>query len=297
MIFIKRILLFLSLFLLFFIFKELLEFYTLMRSVHPIAGYLTLTLIGVVIYYFIGIPIYSILKLPKAIAPAANRTDEPDVIKNRLELFRENDYLKSINYHFPIDQADERTYDEMVKLLQGRCKEIRSRYITRLFYSSAISQNGFIDVILILSSSVNLIKEIFTLYNGRASNRDLITIGKKVYLSMAVGGSEITEYATEEIVTVLTAKVVTVMPFINKLTSSIMDGFVNAAQLTRISYITENYCIMTYIESNKDLSPSPKFIRETAKEIIADIRSKVPDRPVKRGLKKTVRILTTRKTV
>ena len=57
------------------------------------------------------------------------------------------------------------------------------------------------------------------------------------------------------------------VPFIDKILASIADGFVNSVMLTRISYITENYCKLHYIESDKELYPSPGFVFDSAKNI------------------------------
>jgi len=45
--------------------------------------------------------------------------------------------------------------------------------------------------------------------------------------------------------------------------------------LTRISYITENYCKKTVVASDKDLLPSSEFIFASAKTITEDIRDKI----------------------
>jgi hypothetical protein len=45
--------------------------------------------------------------------------------------------------------------------------------------------------------------------------------------------------------------------------------------LTRVAFITENYCKLLYIESEKSLYPSPKFIIDTTNHITADIKGKI----------------------
>lgn len=274
MAFVKKIFLFLSLFLLYFIIKEFLELYVLMQSIHPIAGYLTLAFLFFAIIYFIALPVIGILKIPEAPGPVLDERDEIKLIKGRLDRFRENNYLTSIEYNIPMvseENALRRTYLEAASKLKDNCDNIRKKYVRQLFISSAISQNGFIDSILILSSSINLIKEIFVLYNGRTSNKDLIAIGKKVYFSMAIGGSEVTEYASEEIISKLSSDVLKSIPFFDKIAGSITDGFVNAALLTRVSYITENYCVMTYLKDAKELYPAPNFIIKTVKHLTSDL--------------------------
>ena len=80
-------------------------------------------------------------------------------------------------------------YSKRIELLVKECANIRKKYVAQLFYSSSISQNGFIDAMLVLSYSINMVKDIFVLYNGRVTNRDLFNIAKKIYYSIAIAGS------------------------------------------------------------------------------------------------------------
>jgi hypothetical protein len=274
---IKRLIFILSLAILYIIFKELLELYMAAKSLHPIAGYILLIGILGFITYFIGIPIFKIIRMPRFYGPTKNKDEIPSIIKQRIDNFRNNNYLINRGFDFNSITYSEETYKKIIDELQTESQRIRKKYVSQLFYSSSISQNGFLDAILILSSSINLVKEIFILYNGRVSNRDILTIGKKVYYSMAIGGSEGIEYATEEIISKVTSEGVKSIPFIDKVMGSIADGFVNALLLTRISLITENYCNLIYIESDRSLLPSPTFILETTKNVTVDVVDKVKD--------------------
>jgi len=283
----KRLLLFFSLVLLYFIAKEFVSFYQFFRSIHPIAGYASLVAIVIFVFYFVVSPIIQIIKLPKSYSPTSNEDEVDDILKHRIEYFRTNEYLSKTKFDFLGIQNDKKSYEKIVEQLQPESERIRKKYVSTLFYSSTISQNGFLDAILILSSSVNLVKEIFILYQGRVSNRDLWEIAKKVYYSMAIGGSEGVTYAADEIFSKFATGGVKSIPFADKIFSSLADGFINAALLTRISLITENYCKLVYIKSNKDLYPSPGFIATTTKFLVSDITEKLFDELVKMSKEKT----------
>ncbi len=286
--FIKRIIFFISLFLLYFVIKEFLEFYILLRSVHPVAGYVSLIMISGILIYFILIPVFSIIRMPVYKGPTRNEEQEAELIRHRIIRFKKNEYLNSIQFEFGEGIDDREQYHRIMEKLQPECDRIRKKYVSQLFYTSSISQNGFIDAILILSSSISLIKEIFILFNGRVSNRDLLTIGKKLYYSMAIGGSEGVEYATQEIFSKLATKGIKSIPFIEKILGSLADGYVNSILLTRIAYITENYCSLTYIRSERDLYSSPKFISNATKNIISDIFDRISATMRKMALDRTV---------
>jgi hypothetical protein len=274
---IKRIIAFLSIILIYFIAKEFLDLYVTLNAVHPYLAYAFILVAAGVLVYFVGIPIYRIITIPKAPAPLKNEENIGKEIEKRFELLAANPYLLSTGYDLASVPRTKEGYEKVMKVLKKESARIRNRYVNGLFYSSAISQNGFIDAILILSSSVNLVKDTFVLYNGRVSNRDLLAIGKQVYYSMAIGGSETVEYATGEIFSKLSTEGMRSIPFFDKILGSLADGFVNAALLTRVALITDNYCSKLIVTSERDLRPSPAFIVSTAANITGTVQRKLFD--------------------
>ena len=185
----KRIFFFISLFVLYIIFRELLELYAYASTVHPYLGYAVLIFILGTLIYFVFIPVYRILTLPVNPGPVSDQSKEAELIDLRVQNFKKNKYLKTKGYKWQSEDSGE-NYSGAIKIFNTECEKIRQKYVAQLFYSSSISQNGFIDAVLVLSYSVNMIKEIFILYHGRVNNRDLWQIAKKVYYSMAIAGSE-----------------------------------------------------------------------------------------------------------
>jgi hypothetical protein len=285
---IRRIVFFLSLFLLVFILKELGELFVLAKSIHPVLGYVTLAILAAFLFYFVVIPVYKIIKIPTGLGPTTDPQKTQQIIQSRFDRFKKNPYLLESGFDFESTEENREGYERVTGVLQKEAKRIRKKYVLQLFYSSSISQNGFLDAILILSSSVNLVKELFLLYNGRVSNRDLLVIARKVYFSMAIGGSEGVEYATQELFSKFATDGFKSVPFADKIFGSLADGFVNAALLTRISLITENYCREVYIKSDRALYPSAEFILTTTKFITGDIVDKLVIELIKMSKEKTL---------
>ena len=287
---ITRVFYFLSIFLLFVILKELTQLFVLARSVHPIMGFVTLAVIIGFNAFFIIVPIFRIIRIPKNYAPASDPRKAAEIREHRINKFRSNPFLLDSQFDFSeIGTGNsEKEYNRIIEYLQVEGEHVRRKYVLQLFYSSSISQNGFLDAILILSSSVNLVKDLFILYHGRVSNKDLWAIVKKVYFSMAIGGSEGVEYATQELFSKFATEGFKSVPFADKIFGSLADGFINAALLTRISLITENYCTMPIIESEKDLYPSSEFILTTTKLITSDILEKMTVELLRMSREKTV---------
>lgn len=273
--FVKRILFFFSLFLLYIIIKEAFTLYQFTHDVHPVLGIATLIAIAVFIIIFIMMPVFQIIRIPRNYAPVKSIKKVPGLIEHRMRNFRNSPYLRQIHFDLDAVPIDEEGYIQVIKAIKPEAERIRKKYVTQLFYSTSIAQNGFLDAILILSSSVNLVKDFFILYHGRVSNKDLLAIARRVYYSMAIGGSEGVEYATEEIFSKLTAGGIKSIPFASKILGSIADGFVNAALLNRISFITENYCKRLCIDSERDLYPSFGSVLSSTKIITSDLIEKL----------------------
>jgi len=271
----RRILYFISLFVLYLIFREFTDLYLSARAIDPILGYGVLVIILLVLIYFVIVPLYRILTLPVAPGPVAQKEQEDELIRKRIGRFAKNPYLIALGMQHPAGEDDGAYYHRIMQVLAKECRKIRQRYVAQLFYASSVSQNGFIDAVLVLSSSVNMVKEIFILYNGRVNTRDLINIARNVYFAIAIAGSEGIEYVTDEIITKLGSQSMKSIPFLDKILGSIADGFLNALLLNRISYIAENYCRLTVVPDPKKLSPSPAEIFSATKHITADITEKL----------------------
>ncbi len=266
----KRLALFIVALFVYLILREMLNFYVLAYTANPYLGYLVLVILLSVLFYFVIIPLYRISRVSGDPGPVRKKRKEAELMEMRLQRRLGNKHLKDMGYTHPVEGSLEERYELSTEELSQRCDEMRRRYVVHLFYSSAVSQYGFIDAILIFSANVNLVKEIFVLYTGRASGRDLFQILKQIYYSIAIGGSEGVEFAVEELISKMGSDTLKSIPFFDKVMASIAGGFTNAILLSRISLIAENYCRMTTIESTHDLSPDPVQILDSTKAIVAE---------------------------
>jgi hypothetical protein len=269
---INRLLFFFAIAVTILVVREFLSLYNDISRIDEYLGYAFLVFVSLILIYFVIIPFVKIVSIPRVHPPVKDSGEVENLIRKRLTAFEKNKLLPVLNN---TSFTEKERYDESIKVLTGEVQKVRKVYVSRLFYSTSISQNGFLDAIFILSASINLIKEIFIIYNGRVSNIDLIRLLRKIYTAIAIGGSETIEYATEEILHSITSDTIKSIPFIDKIMSSLTDGFVNALLLTRISYIAENYCSKLYIEKDNDLLPSYKMVMETTKLLTRDVKEKM----------------------
>jgi len=269
--FIKRILYFFSFFLLFFVVKEFISFYAYLHSINPWFGYIALSLLGIGSIYFVIIPIGKILAIPVNPSPTKHISHEQELIKKRIKIFKKNKVLIESEMDVNSLLNTKEDYDKALVIFAKESEKIRKKYVSQVFYRTGVVQNGFLDAVLILSSSIAMVKEIFILYNGRVSNRDLWKISRQVYFSLVIGGSEAVEYATDEVFSKLASDSLKNIPFLDKILTSMADGMINAAMVTRVALITENYCTKTYITTERELYPSTQFIFKTAKSITSNL--------------------------
>ena len=268
-----------------------MAFYSMLVNIEPWLAYIVFSLIGAATVYMVAIPIYKIFTIPVNPSPTTDKKLELRVIEKRMVRFRKNDFLLSKGIKASELTNSREDYDKAISILNKESANIRKKYVSQVFYRTGIIQNGFIDALLILSSGVTMVKEIFILYNGRVSNRDVWKILKQVYYSMLIGGSEAAEYATQEIFSKFASDSIKGIPFIDKVMTSLTDGLVNAALMTRVALITENYCSKTYVESYRELYPSAKFIFQTAKSITSNIVSNIFNVMKGMGSEKSVDIM------
>jgi hypothetical protein len=264
---IKRLFLAMSLVLVYLIGKELVLLNRLLFAVHPLLGYGFLLCTGLFVVWFILLPLLKIITLPKFPGPAKQSSEESLVMQKRLKLFAKNPYLKEQAFVVDPAKSVQDNYAEAIRLLDLKLSEIKETYLVRTFISVSVSQNGFIDAIIVFSAGVNLVREIFVLFHGRSSIRDLLIIGRHLYYSIAISGSEVIEQGSEELFSKLSTDGIKNIPLLGKLVSSAVDGFISAILLSRVALLTANYCNVTRIEKDKDLYPTGKAILETARHL------------------------------
>jgi hypothetical protein len=274
---IKRLLIFIFIGFVYLVVKEFLLLYQAAKSLHPYAAYGLIALLTGFLVYFAFIPLMNILRLPRRYGPTRNPDKVPSMIQERMRVFRRNPAVIRTGADLNALSDDRAGYDRVIDLLQPEVRKLHKRYVTQVFYSTAIAQNGFLDALLILSLSVNLIRDLFILYHGRVSNRVLWVIGRMVFQSMLIGGSEGVEYAVDELFSKLFSGGMKGIPFASKILGSLADGFVNAALVTRIALITQNYCEMIFAESDRALYPAHKTVIFTTRTLISDLLERVAD--------------------
>lgn len=237
----------------------------------PILAYVFLGVLAAVAIFYILIPAIRVFFTKRFSLPAKNPSEIEQKRKERMEHFAKNKLVIAGGIKPEALEPTQENYDKIVDILSRESAKVRKKYVSKVFYITAIVQNGFLDALFILSLSVQLINDTFKVFNGRPPGMQMWDISKKIYYSIIIGGSEAAEYASEELFQKLASEGVKGIPFAGRIVSSLTDGFVNATLLTRVALITENYCKKIYFKNAGELFPSGKAITETTTLLSKDV--------------------------
>lgn len=215
----------------------------------------------VALYGFCAIvPMFMILRLPAPIRPPASDQDPafPDHLRKLGTRLRRNRHLKgrAIVTRDEIDGA-------LLELDEVADRTTRAT-ASQVFITTAISQNGSLDALLVLAAQSKLILEIARVYYQRPTIRDLIFLYSNVGATAFVAG-ELEDLDLSEqlqpIVTSVLGSAAGAIPGLgaatNLFVSSVLTGTGNAFLTLRVGVIARQYCRATVL-------PQRRLIRRAA---------------------------------
>lgn len=150
-------------------------------------------------------------------------------------------------------------------------KEIK-KYSKAVFTSTALSQNGTLDAILVLKLQIELIWKISHIYNQKPKLKELIDVYISV-LANALTAAALSEISIEELIDNLIRQATGGVSNIftkgfSKVADSILDGTSNAYLSLRVGYLTKDYCKYS---NEFDEKNSRKNSRDKAIKMIKEV--------------------------
>ena len=248
-----------------FLFREASE-------VHPVLGWAVVAILLVALYFLILAPTLRILALPKAIrrptesvGPEWTRyleryadrllrnpklADWPDL--NDLRVAR------STNDGAGLEPA----MNAAIRQLDKLANEAIKRHAAAVFVATGASQSGRLDIGIVLSTQIRMIKEIAEIYYQRPGPRELWSLYSNVGGSAFLAG----EIQDSEVLAVLGAPVSAALsgfvpvrgtaPLISLLVSALLDGSANALLTLRVGIIARKHCAVRVDEPKNVLARS-----------------------------------------
>ena len=158
----------------------------LAKEVHPVLG--TVTLWGFLLSYgvLVGIPVVMIVRMPSPLKPPSSDSG-PEFEKHLLELGRRLETNPRVRLA-SIRPVDRRGIEDALQLLDEDATRIVKQMATTVFLTTAVSQSGRLDVLLVLVTQSRMIWRIAHLYYQRPSVRELFHLYSNVAATAFVVG-------------------------------------------------------------------------------------------------------------
>ncbi len=232
-----------------FVINQTYQVVQLASALHPAAGTVVLVLLIAVYTTLLAIPLKLWISLPKALRPPNDESDPefPAYLRRLGARLAANPLLSAKDHHL-----EERVgVESALRQLDKSADAIVHRTATRVFLTTAVSQNGRIDGLMVLVSLSIMVYQIAKTYNQRPSLRELVSL----YANVAATAWLTTEVIEEaEIAEILAPMMATIAPNVpasavpglslvsNIVTESILEGSANAFLALRVGIIASRQC-------------------------------------------------------
>lgn len=148
---------------------------------------------------------------------------------------------------------DRTSIESALKVLDAKADDVINRTASTLFVTTAVSQNGDLDALMVLAAQTRLIWQVAHIYNQRPPLRDLArlyaNVGAAVFAAAKLEDLDI----ADQIKSVVYATMVTHLPamlVLDRMASSVassvmqyvLDGTANAYLTLRVGIICQSYC-------------------------------------------------------
>lgn len=228
--------------------RETCEVVVLASAVHPFLGQSVLWALLLIYAACIAVPVVAFVRLPKRLVPPppgdeAGHRAYLTALAGRLQA------NKNVSNH-DITASDPETVDRALQELALVARQRIVEAATTVFVSTAVSQSGRLDGLMVLGAQSRLVWQVAHLYWQRPSFRDLTALYANVataaFVAQNVDDFDFGELVEPLLVPVLANSAVSAIPGFGQVarvvTNSSIDGTVNAFLTLRIGCLASAYC-------------------------------------------------------
>ncbi|MCF7925933.1 MAG: YcjF family protein [Candidatus Izimaplasma sp.] len=219
-----------------------------LRNVHQYLEYTFYGLSGILFYVLILNPIRVILLSPTFTVDAmlTDSKEKHIIYRNAAKVLMKRDILTdkekrnlqlSLNDSKKLRDALQATFKGSV---HTKTRETIVENAKHVFISTALSQNGNLDMISTLIINIKLIREIVEISGFRPSYPYLIKLSTRVLVASLIAEG-IEEMELSEVLPTKFTETITDVPFLKTISSSVLGGVTNAMLTCRVGVITEKY--------------------------------------------------------
>jgi hypothetical protein len=260
---IRRVVLFLALLLmagfLVVVVNQTAQVVQLAATAHPVLG--TAVLWGLLILYGIClvVPAALLIRLPKPLKPPESE-DSPEFEAHLRELGRRLESNPSLHGR-PVRSREE--IEAALSTLDRRADEVVKAAASQAFVTTAVSQNGALDTLLVLATQSRLVWKIAHVYYQRPSIRDLVYLYGNVTATALIAGELEDMDLSEQLQPVIAAALgstVSAVPGFHAASSifvnSVLTGAANAFLTLRVGVIAKSYSSALVVPDRRALRRS-----------------------------------------
>jgi hypothetical protein len=230
-----------------FLVNQTVQVVHLAKEVHPALG--TATLWGLLFTYagLIGIPVVMVLRMPRPLSPPASESG-PEFAVHLQELGRRLEANPRVQIA-SLRPIDRRGVEHALSVLDHEAITIVKQMATTVFLTTAVSQSGRLDVLLVLMAQSRMIWRIAQLYYQRPSLRELMSLYANVAATSFVAG-ELDDLELHQMIQPVVAGTLGTMGgaipgfgvFTTIMVNSLLSGSANAFLTLRVGMIAKAYC-------------------------------------------------------
>jgi hypothetical protein len=219
----------------------------LAREVHPALG--AVTLWGLLLAYggTVAVPVLMIARMPRPLVPPESESG-PEFQAHLQELSRRL-ATRSGMEHSAGGEVDRRAIEDTLDRLNGEADMIVRQMATTVFLTTAVSQSGRLDALLVLAAQSRMVWRVAHLYYQRPSLREMIYLYGNVAATSLVAG-ELDDLELHQLVQPVVAGSIGAMGgaipgfqvFTTIMVNSLLSGSANAFLTLRVGIIAKDYC-------------------------------------------------------
>lgn len=233
-----------------FVVNQFTLLYQFLSLIHPILAMTVLALIGGGILYVLYRLVKQLLSSPKVIELDENYTEEEydNYLDLVLDLLQKNPNVTLLEEDTALSKEEQvQTYFTQ---LDDLSLPLIKQNANAIFLSTAISQNGSLDSLVVLFSLLRMVWQLAGIYQTRPSLISFVKlyfqVASVVLMARTIEDTDLIEYQMEPLITTIVGESIAsaipgMVPITNLVVSSLMEGAINAFLTLRVGIITQEF--------------------------------------------------------